>query len=233
MDEKPTYAEDKEEINFSVPAVIGSDEEEKPSPMETPSGEDGKEYLTKSSEKTEKVIKVAIASTNPTKVGACRSVFERALGSVEVISIDSISGVSDQPMSEAESVEGAINRARGALRRAEADYGVGMEGCIYETSKGYFLTGWCAVIDKNGSLGLGSGGHIELPFAAVDKILLEGKELGYAMDEITGEKDVKKRMGTIGILTKNYDGREKAWEVALLYALARVINPDIYAVQPV
>ena len=213
MDEKPTYAEDKEEINFSVPAVIGSDEEEKPSPMETPSGEDGKEYLTKSSEKTEKVIKVAIASTNPTKAGAC--------------------GVSDQPMSEAESVEGAINRARGALRRAEADYGVGMEGCIYETSKGYFLTGWCAVIDKNGSLGLGSGGHIELPFAAVDKILLEGKELGYAMDEITGEKDVKKRMGTIGILTKNYDGREKAWEVALLYALARVINPDIYAVQPV
>ena len=174
-------------------------------------------------------IKVAVGSMNPAKTNAAESVFKRVLGEhFRIIPVDMQSIVSDQPMSEAEAVEGAISRARRAIHHANADYGVGMEGCIYETSLGYFLTGWCAVIDRNGKIGLGSSGHIQLPNGVAQMVVENGKELGDVMDELTGEKDTKKHMGTIGILTKGFDDRQNSWENALLYALARKINPEIY-----
>lgn len=175
--------------------------------------------------------KVAVGSMNPAKINAAESVFKRVFGEhIEIIPVGMQSIVSDQPMSEAEAVEGAISRARRAIHHINANYGVGMEGCIYETSLGYFLTGWCAVIDRNGKIGLGSSGHIQLPEIASQMIVVEGKELGDVMDELTGEKDVKKRMGTVGILTKGFDNRQNSWETALLYALAQKINPEIYKI---
>ncbi|MBI2583909.1 MAG: inosine/xanthosine triphosphatase [Candidatus Aenigmarchaeota archaeon] len=224
MDEVPSYREEDyaqmtyaDEEKSSVESQIAEIKEDMGKNLEAPKEE-------------KKRIKVAVGSRNPTKVQACQTVFGRALGDAEVISVEVDNKVSRQPMSEAEAVEGAINRAKNAQRQTGADYGVGMEGCIYETTKGYFLTGWCAVVGRKGNLGLGSGGHIEVPLNAVDMIMLKRKELGEAMDEITGEKNIKQRMGTIGILTKQHDDRESSWETALLYALAKIINPEMYEV---
>jgi non-canonical (house-cleaning) NTP pyrophosphatase len=61
----------------------------------------------------------------------------------------------------------------------------------------------------------------------VEKVL-GGKELGDVIDEITGINGTKRKMGAIGILTNGFTNRQESWELALLYAMARKLRPDLY-----
>lgn len=59
------------------------------------------------------------------------------------------SGVSHQPMSDAETMEGAVQRARNALREdPEASYAVGLEGGAQKVGERWFECGWIAVVDR-------------------------------------------------------------------------------------
>ncbi|MCL5676274.1 MAG: inosine/xanthosine triphosphatase, partial [Patescibacteria group bacterium] len=81
---------------------------------------------------------------------------------------------------------------------------------------------------KNGRAGLGCAGALEIPKSLVNKILNEDKELGEVMDEKTGIANSKQKMGAIGILTNGLIDRQKAYEVMVIYALARFIKPEFY-----
>ena len=172
-------------------------------------------------------MKVAIGSINPVKVKACEKVMEKIYGDVEIISVKAPSGVSHTPLSHEEMIEGARNRAFYALKKANADMAVGMEGGISEINGKYFLTGWVVVVDKNGKIGIGGGSKAELPSFVIEKVK-KGKELGDIMDELIGEKDTKRKMGAIGIFTKGLIDRQKLWEISLIYALAKFLRPDLF-----
>lgn len=68
-------------------------------------------------------MRVAIGSKNPAKINAVKNVFKD-----EIISVDAESGVSEQPMSDEETIKGAINRAIQAAELGEAEIGIGLEG---------------------------------------------------------------------------------------------------------
>src|SRR5680860_1864371 len=74
-------------------------------------------------------VRVAIGSRNPVKVAATQAGFEAAWPSRNWIfeDCDVSSGVSDQPMSNGESILGARNRAVRARNLLCAGYGVGIE----------------------------------------------------------------------------------------------------------
>ena len=61
-------------------------------------------------------MNVAVGSTNPVKIKAVENVFRRVYGEVTVEARKVASGVSPQPFGK-ETVKGAINRAKSALRR--------------------------------------------------------------------------------------------------------------------
>lgn len=134
-------------------------------------------------------MKVAVGSTNPVKIQAVSKAFKKVWPKKkwEVIGIKVPSGISDQPMSDEESIKGATNRARRAIKKLNADYGVGLEGGIHKIGKKWFDCGWMVVIDKKGGLGIGSSARIETPKVMI-KMIKKGMELGDVNDVLFKKK---------------------------------------------
>lgn len=86
-------------------------------------------------------MKIAVGTTNPAKLKAV----EAALAVLfpdepyQVLGVEVESGVSDQPMSDTESVTGAYNRAHAACTAVDnADYGIGLEGGLEQVGDIWF-----------------------------------------------------------------------------------------------
>ncbi len=172
------------------------------------------------------MLKISVGSTNPVKLEASAEAFELARKEVEVTKFDVHSEVSDQPTSDREAIRGARKRAEKARERGDFDFGVGLEGSVSDTSFGMFLTGWAYLLDNKDSY-LGGGGRLQLPKPIADRVR-NGEELGPVMDEVTGRTGVKENEGAIGVFTNGIISRKEAYRNALVFALAKYLNPDLY-----
>ncbi|WP_409299146.1 DUF84 family protein [Peribacillus sp. SCS-26] len=143
-------------------------------------------------------MKAAIGSHNPAKVGAVRD----ALGSMgaEVRPVDVPSGVSEQPFTDEETIQGAINRALGALETSGADIGFGLEGGVVQTERGVYVCNWGALVTNENEVMIAGGARIPLPKEVADR-LLAGGELGPVMEDFTKKKEIRKSEGAIGVFT--------------------------------
>ena len=168
---------------------------------------------------------VVVGSTNPVKVGAARAVLARVSPLVVVRGVAVASGVSDQPWGDDETIRGARARAAAALAHdAQAEIGVGIEGGVVDASDGALRTcAWAAIVDRAGREGIGGSLSIALP-ADVARLVREGMELGHAMDAVTGERDVKRGLGAVGILTGGLVTRQGAYETLVAYALSPFLS---------
>ena len=170
---------------------------------------------------------VAVGSTNQVKLAAVRAVMAQLCPGAELRPIEVDPGVPAQPLSDEEMVTGAKARAIAARITLDADLGIGLEGGVHRSTWGALLSGWAAIVDRQGRLGLGSGGRIVLPPVLVES-LEQGEELGPAMDRLSGLNDTRKGPGAVGILTNGLVVRDEAFRVAVAYALARFLHPAWY-----
>jgi len=131
------------------------------------------------------------------------------------------------PMSDAECLTGARNRALVALRTADADLGIGLEGGVNPEPAGLMLLGWVVVLDGHGREGVGGGARLPLPPVIADRVQA-GEELGPVMDELLGEQNVKHKGGAVGALTGGLIPRTQAFAIAVAYALAPFVSPGFY-----
>lgn len=168
-------------------------------------------------------MKIVVGSTNPTKINAVREAFEKYYPDCEVVGVSVKSGVSEQPMSEEETMRGAVNRAK--LVIGESDFGVGIEGGVTELDGKMYECAWACVVSQNGEIGLGGGLYFELP-PKVAKEIRGGGELGPVMDRLTGESDVKKKSGAIGVFTKGQLSRKEAYVQLVLSAMIKFVSPE-------
>ncbi len=164
-------------------------------------------------------MKVAIGSTNPVKTRAVEKVLREVYPDVEFVAREVPSGVRAQPIGDEETRRGALNRARAVLEATGADWGIGLEGGIIQIEMGTLTTAWCVIVDRAGTVGVGGAANMLLPEAVAARVL-NGVELGEAMDEYASVEDVKHKMGAIGILTRGLIDRQGAYEVIVKYALA-------------
>jgi inosine/xanthosine triphosphatase len=171
-------------------------------------------------------MKVIVGSTNPVKVQAARTVFYKIDPGVEIVAVAVESGVPHQPWGDAETRQGAINRAHAAMRDA-ADYEVGFEGGVIDTEHGIMTCAWCAVINAADKCGLGGSVNMMLP-PQVQEALRQGAELGPAMDDLVGETNTKQGPGAAGILTDGLTDRQMEYEHMLALALAPFRRPDLF-----
>ncbi len=168
--------------------------------------------------------RVVVGSTNPVKVGAVRTVLQRFAPDVSVTGHAVPSGVPDQPWGDEETIRGALARARGACALGDTELGVGIEGGVVALDDGGVRTcAWAAVVARDGREGLGGSLAMQLP-AQVAELVRGGLELGHAMDRVTGEHDVKRGAGAVGILTAGLVSRQAAYEVLVAYALAPLLQ---------
>ncbi|GAB7387826.1 DUF84 family protein [Bacillaceae bacterium] len=177
------------------------------------------------------MLRVAVGSRNPAKVEAARAAFCAIGLAAEVAGIAVPSGVPPQPFSDEETIRGAINRAKAALAcggEAPYDYGIGLEGGVVETEYGMFVCNWGAVVDREGTVGIGGGHRVQLP-PAIASAVRAGKELGEAVKEWAEGESFHRRDGAIGFLTRNAVTREAMFRDVVICAFSRFLQPAVYA----
>lgn len=173
-------------------------------------------------------MKIAVGSENPVKINAVKEAFEIAFKdkNIQVEGISVISSVPDQPFN-GQTIEGAVKRAREIRKNSDYDFSVGIEGGIIKLGGKFYNLGFIAIMDKDGNIGTGTSGWFECPKKILNEIK-KGKELGMVMDELTGEKDVKKKEGAIGFLTNNLVTRKELYKHGIYMALTRFIKKELY-----
>lgn len=172
---------------------------------------------------------IAVGSTNPTKIDPVKEIFSRHYKNVKIVGVSVDSGVSDQPMNDDDMYQGALTRAKNALKKVNgAKYGVGIEGGIHKYSYGWFERSIVVIVDRKGNIGIGASGGLHLPDAIVDRIH-KGKNLEQAVDEIFGTKQVGKGIGMFGVMTKGVVTRTSGVAHGVAFALARFLHEDVYS----
>lgn len=73
---------------------------------------------------------VAIGTTNQAKIAAVKAIFSSEQYALVPTNVPS--DVSAQPLSDRETRQGAMNRAKHALEKENADIGIGLEGGVME-----------------------------------------------------------------------------------------------------
>jgi len=173
-------------------------------------------------------MKVAVGSRNPVKIKAVENVFRRVYGEVSVEAVKAHPGVPSQPFG-AETITGAINRAKSAFAREKFDLGVGIEAGLFKISGEAELTvdvQYCAIYDGSW-LTLGCGSGFEYPPAVLDEVLA-GKEVGDVMSRVAGIEDLGEKQGAIGFLSRGMLTRTQLTEQGVLMALIPRMNPHLY-----
>ncbi|ALI98707.1 inosine/xanthosine triphosphatase [Rufibacter tibetensis] len=175
------------------------------------------------------VQKVVVASTNPVKVNAALSglqaMFPHYEFKAEPISVPS--GVADQPMSDSETLTGALNRVNNAVaHHPDADFWIGIEGGVETLHHELAAFAWIVVRTQN-LIGKARSGMFFLPQAVAD-LVQQGLELGEADDRVFGHTNSKQKGGAIGILTNNVVDRKELYEQAVKLALVPFKNEALY-----
>jgi inosine/xanthosine triphosphatase len=181
---------------------------------------------------------IAIGSTNEAKVQAVKEVlkssshFEKA----KVISLLISSGVSDQPLSLEETIQGAKNRAKNAFGKCDScQYGFGIESGLMAapgTSTGYLNISICCIYDGD-SVHTGMSCGFEVPVQALELLIEKKMDLTQAClnTGITKNSNIGSTEGLIGILTKGKIDRKEYSKQCILLAIAQIEHADWYLPQ--
>ncbi|EFQ35526.1 hypothetical protein CGRA01v4_10835 [Colletotrichum graminicola] len=174
---------------------------------------------------------IVVASKNPTKVRATQLGFESALpGSYTIRGVSFPSGVPDQPLTDEETLRGALNRARGAQSsEREADYWVGIEGGVDMSDKreGPIMNfAWVVVLDGQGRVGKARTAAYYLPEETA-ACLRQGMELGDADNLVFGQTDTRSNKGSVGLLTDGVIDRTAYYHHAVILALIPFKNKNL------
>src|SRR2546425_5300891 len=127
---------------------------------------------------------IVVASQNPVKVEATRRGFEKMFpGTIfHLHAVAASSGVRQQPLSDAETLQGALNRTQHAAQLVpQADYWVGIEGGVEERQGSMEAFAWIVVFTTH-LLGKSRTGTFSVP-AEVAALIRQGHELGGAVEE--------------------------------------------------
>ncbi|XWW96978.1 hypothetical protein V2A60_004958 [Cordyceps javanica] len=172
---------------------------------------------------------VIVASKNPLKLQATKDGFTRMFpdGDFAFDGRSVGSGVADQPLSDQETLQGALNRARGAQElEPAAAYWVGLEGGVHTADGEVLAFAWIVVLGRDGKAGRARTGSYFLPQETA-KLLRDGLELGDADNLLHGKTNSKHQTGTVGILTGDLITRQSIYADTVVLALIPFKNTQL------
>lgn len=174
------------------------------------------------------MIKIVVASKNPVKLDAVKEGLSVFLNeTIEVIGVSVGSGVSDQPVSNLETLEGAETRVKNVqVQFPDYVFYVGIEGGVEDTVSGLMAFAWI-VISNGVKIGKARSASFFLP-PEVAKLVHEGMELGDADDVVFKKSNSKQQNGAIGLLTLDAITRKSLYLPAVQMAFIPFLNPELY-----
>lgn len=167
-------------------------------------------------------MKIVVGSKNPVKVNACRVAMQQVLKAGDELTVfgtDAPSLVADQPMTEAETRLGAVNRVKACLKAHQADWYVAIEGGVDNYTDGPATFAYIAICNGE-HWSVGRSANLPLP-ASVYELLVAGNELGDVMDKQFDTHNIKQKGGAIGLLTKHLASRQSVYELAIILTMAK------------
>ncbi len=173
--------------------------------------------------------KVMVASKNPVKINATKSGFEKMFPeeSFEFQGVSVSVDVSDQPMSDEETLNGALSRSEQAkIQFPNADFWVGIEGGVDKLNDTLFVFAWIVISSKE-LIGKSRTGNVPLP-KKIDELIQKNIELGDAVDIVFGHTNSKQKNGAVGCLTNNLITREYHCSESVILALIPFKNSELY-----
>ena len=173
-------------------------------------------------------MKIIIGSENKAKIEAVQEIIQEYphLKNSEILSKEVESGVSDQPKSLEETVQGAMNRAKNIF--SECDYSIGLESGLIEVPKtktGFMDVCVCAIYDGN-EYHLGLSSAWETPRKVADYMLKDGLNMTDAAVKagLSKKANLGAEEGLIGVMTKGRLTRKGYTKEALRAALIHLDN---------
>jgi inosine/xanthosine triphosphatase len=186
---------------------------------------------------------IAVGSTRRPKLDGVRdAVAELGLrldpnAQFDIVGVEAPSGVRDTPLSRAEMMAGARNRAEQLQRIAKErnepwNYFVGVEGGLEIVNDGnarlVFLENWAYVLDREGRGSFGQSGAVAVPEPLAAKVVDESVDLAEAVDAFAGKHGIRDAQGAWGVLTRDLVTRRDAFRLAVINAFAPFYNVEAY-----
>jgi inosine/xanthosine triphosphatase len=177
---------------------------------------------------------IIVASLNPVKIAATVEGFSAMFPGSAFTSrgVSVPSGVPDQPLGDAETLQGALNRAQRAREiEPDADFWVGLEGGVLEEEgledgpKLVQSFAWVVVLGGTRT-GKARTAAYYLPEETA-KLVRDGMELGPAEDIVWGKSNTKQKNGSVGLLTGDVIDRKGYYVQAVVLALIPFKNPAL------
>ena len=175
-------------------------------------------------------MKVLVGSTNSVKIEAVSKAFEGVFPKQfwEIKGHKVASGVSEQPLTESETIAGARNRAKNLRKIEMADYYVGIEGGLYKSGNQWMECGWVIILDNYGNEGIAASAKIMIS-DQIYKLLNDGnKTLNDACEKYFKVQNAGQQMGYFGLMTNGLVDRTRAYVDATAFALARFAHPYVF-----
>lgn len=173
--------------------------------------------------------KIVVASKNPVKIQAALNGFQEMFPNetFKASGVSVPSGVSNQPMGNAETFKGAMNRVAGAqAAQPNADFWVGIEGGNIAFGDEMEVMAWIIILSKD-KVGKARTAGFYLPPQIV-ALVNKGHELGHADDIVFGVANSKQTNGSSGLLTDNVMTRIRFYVPAVILALIPFKNPTLF-----
>jgi inosine/xanthosine triphosphatase len=163
--------------------------------------------------------KIYVGTTNHVKIAAVKKVAKE----YEVVGLEVDSGVSKQPFSDQETIQGATNRA---LALPQDGLRIGLEAGVQPLNGELYLVNWGVLIDEDHHVYVAGGTRLPLPTPVARALELRTDELATIIDHLYQTSDIKHHEGAIGILTNGLVHRIDIFEhiVKLLLGQYQVKN---------
>ncbi len=165
---------------------------------------------------------IIICSKNKAKNDAVSSVMQQYFEDMEILSLQTNSGVSETPVGDEEGITGCMNRIKDALNQNEnGNLYVAMEGILSETTYGTFLCGWTVIYNKNeNEYYYGCSSKVKVPNEIIEKTD-KNKRLSDVVAEFVGSTgDEVSLIGTNGMLTNGAYTRTDEFMDSVLCAIS-------------
>lgn len=177
-------------------------------------------------------MKIKVGTLSPVKIKAIENTLVKyeSLSKAEIVGIKAASKVSDQPLSLAETIRGAKNRAKNAFN--DCDLSIGIESGLAKipgTKTGHMNISVCAIYDGQ-EFHIGTASGFECPKEVTRLMLEEGLEMSHAFKKagLTHKDKVGYEEGSIGLLTHGRVISIDYYQPAIINALIHLENKELY-----
>jgi inosine/xanthosine triphosphatase len=170
-------------------------------------------------------MKIVVASANPAKINAVFAAMSQIWpdSTLECSGMSTDSGVSAQPMTSDETLQGALNRLRAvAAARKDADYYVAIEAGL----DGDNSFAWIAILHQ-GRISKTRSASLPIPPVAL-MAMQQGEELGDVMDRMFSQHNIKQQGGAIAMLTGHLLTRSGVYQQAIILAMIPFMQPNLF-----